>query len=120
MAEGKDTSAAREIEQQDGADRRDSQRVPLHLLVRDAALGGSFEDREGNLGIGGVFFDAPHPPVGSHLELRFLIPGAPEEIHAVGEVLRVSREGIRFGAHLKFVDISLDDELAIARFLQRR
>lgn len=101
------------------ADRRDSQRVPIQLLVRDAAIGGSFEPYLGNLGIGGVYFDALHPPVGSKVELRFLVPGASQEIQATGEVLRVSREGDRFGAHVKFVTIPLDAELAIARFLQQ-
>ncbi|HEY6101212.1 MAG TPA: PilZ domain-containing protein [Anaeromyxobacter sp.] len=101
------------------ADRRDSNRVPIHLLVRDAALGGSFEPFLGNLGIGGVYFDALHPPLGSRVEVRFLVPGAREEIQAIGEVLRVSREGERFGAHVKFVEIPLDAELAIARFLQQ-
>jgi hypothetical protein len=100
------------------ADRRDSQRVPIQLLVRDAALGGSFEPYQGNLGIGGVYFDALHPPVGSKVELRFILPGT-EEIRVLGEVLRVSREGDRFGAHVKFLDIPLEAELAIARFLQR-
>lgn len=100
------------------ADRRDSRRVALRLLVRDSTLGGSFEPFDGNLGIGGVWFVAPHPPVGHRLELRFLVPGAPEEVRAVGEVLRVTREGDRFGAHLKFVEIPLEAELAIARFLQ--
>ena len=56
-------------------DRRDSQRVPIHLLIRDAALGGSFEPYEGNLALGGVWFDALHPPVGSRVEVRFLVPG---------------------------------------------
>lgn len=100
-------------------DRRESQRLPIQLLVRDAALGGSFEPYAGNLGIGGVWFDALHPPVGSHLELRFIVPGAREEVRVTGEVLRVSRDGARFGAHVKFVDISLEAELAIARFLQQ-
>ncbi len=100
------------------ADRRDSQRIPVPLLVRDATLGGSFEQLDGNLSLGGVFFDGLHPPVGSRFELRFILPGAREEIRAVGEVLRVSREGAKFGAHLKFVDIPLEAELAIARFLQ--
>ncbi|HEY6004909.1 MAG TPA: PilZ domain-containing protein [Anaeromyxobacter sp.] len=100
-------------------DRRDSLRVPIQLLVRDAALGGSFEPFQGNLGIGGVYYDALHPPVGSRVELRFILPGAPEEIQVVGEVLRVSREGERFGAHVKFLDIPLDAELAIARFLEQ-
>ncbi len=99
-------------------DRRDSQRVEVELLVRDAALGGSFEPYHGNLALGGVWFDAFHPPVGSRVEIRFLVPGGRQEIRAVGEVLRVSREGDRFGAHVKFVDIPLEAELAIARYLQ--
>jgi hypothetical protein len=100
------------------ADRRDSERIPIHLLVREAALGGSFEPYEGNLGLGGVFFDGLHPPSGPRIEVRFLIPGTKHEIEATGEVLRVSREGARFGTHVKFVDMPLSSELAIARFLQ--
>jgi hypothetical protein len=99
-------------------ERRDSRRVPIRLLVRDVALGGSFDEYEGNLALGGVYFDALHPPVGSRVEVRFLVPGAPEEVRAVCEVLRVSQQDRRFGAHVKFVDIPLDAELAIARFLQ--
>ena len=99
-------------------DRRESQRVPIELLVRDAALGGSFEPYRGNLGLGGVWFDAFHPPLGTRLELRFIVPGSREEVRAVGEVLRISREGARFGAHVKFVEIPLEAELAIARWLQ--
>ena len=100
-------------------DRRDSRRLPILVLVRDAALGGSFEPYDGNLGIGGVYFEALHPPVGHELELRFLVPGAREEVRATGDVLRVSRDGVRFGAHVKFVDIPLDAELAVARYLQQ-
>lgn len=101
-----------------GDERRESERVPIELLVRDAAMGGSFETYTGNLALGGVWFDAFHPPVGSRIEIRFLVPGERLEIRAVGEVLRISRDGARFGAHVKFVDIPLDAELAIARFLQ--
>ncbi len=100
-------------------DRRDSGRVPIALLVRDAALGGSFEPYRGNLGLGGVFFDALHPPVGNKMELRFLLPGLKNEVQATGEVLRISREGTRFGTHVRFVEMPLDVELAIARFLQQ-
>ena len=102
-----------------GAERRDSRRVPLRIHVRDLGLGGSYEEYPGNVGIGGVYFDALHPPVGSQLELRFILPGSREEILTMGEVLRVSRDGARFGAHVKFVDLPLDAELAIARFLER-
>ena len=101
-------------------DRRDSDRVAVRLLVRDAALGGSFEERAGNLGLGGVYYTEGHPPSGSRVELRFLLPGTRQEIQAVGEIVRVSRDGASFGAHVRFAGLSLDDELAIARFLQRR
>jgi hypothetical protein len=36
----------------------------------------------------------------------------------VGEVLRVSRAGARFGAHVRFLEIPLEAELAIARYLE--
>jgi hypothetical protein len=100
------------------SDRRDSVRVALPLLVREVELGGSFEEHPGNLGLGGAFFEALHPPAGSRLEVRFLLPGGRDEIQALTEVLRVTREGERFGAHLRFVDLPLETELAIARFLQ--
>ncbi len=99
-------------------DRRDSARVPCKFLVRESALGGSFEERVGNLSIGGVWFADLHPPTGSIIEVRFFVPGHEQEIEARGEVIRVSREGEQFGAHIKFTDILLESELAIARYLQ--
>src|SRR6266542_6487280 len=68
-------------------DRRDSERVRIQLLVRDSAVGGSFEPYDGNLALGGVWFESFHPPVGSRVEVRFLVPGARNEIRAQGEVL---------------------------------
>ena len=100
------------------ADRRDSGRVAIALLVRDAALGGSYEQHRGNLGLGGVFYDGLHPPIGNKIEVRFLLPGLREEIQARGEVLRISREGTRFGTHVRFVEIPLDAEMTLARAFQ--
>jgi hypothetical protein len=101
-------------------DRRDSRRFPLRVLVRDLTLGGSFEDRAGNLGLGGVYFTEGHPPWGNHVELRFILPGTRSEIHARGEILKVTRDGAAFGAHVRFEGLPLEDERAIARFLDRR
>ena len=112
---GTTASASHEHE----ADRRDSARFAVPLLVRDLGIGGSFEPRTGNLSLGGVWFDGLHPPAGTRVEVRFLLPAYGQEIRATGEVLRVTRDGPRFGAHVKFVDIPVDAELAIARFLQR-
>jgi hypothetical protein len=101
------------------ADRRDSQRVAARLLVREVALGGSFEERAGDVSLGGVSFESQHPPAGSRIEVRFVLPGVPSEIRAMCEVLRVTRDGARFTAHLRYVEIPLDAEITIARFLQR-
>jgi hypothetical protein len=100
------------------SDRRDSTRVPITLLVRELALGGSFEQKAGNVALGGVDFEALHPPAGSRFEVRFLLPGVRGEIQTSAEALRVTREGERYRAHLRFVDIPLEAELAVARFLQ--
>jgi hypothetical protein len=99
-------------------DRRDSQRVPFRFQIREAAARGSFEEREGNLALGGIYYAGLHPPVGAVVEVRFLIPGHTEEIMALGEVVRVSQERDRFGAHLRFTSIPVESELAVARYLQ--
>jgi uncharacterized protein (TIGR02266 family) len=101
------------------ADRRESLRVPIRLMVRDAALGGSFEERAGNLSLGGVYFTEGHPPFGTQVEIRFVLPSERMEVRAQGEILRVSRDGGAFGAHVRFRDLPLESELAIARFLDK-
>ncbi len=100
-------------------DRRDSPRVPIRILVRELAVGGSFEERDGNLGLGGVFYSGSHPPQGTHVEIRLLLPGARGQVPAVGEIVRVSRERGVFGAHVQFLELPVASELAIARFLER-
>ena len=98
-------------------DRRDSLRVPIRLMVREAALGGSFDEHAGNLSLGGVYFTEGYPPFGRRVELRFVLPGGPTEIRAEGDIVRVSRAGGTFGAHVRFQGLPLDSELAIARYL---
>jgi hypothetical protein len=99
-------------------ERRDSLRIPFRFQVREAAVGGSFVEHEGNLALGGIDYAGRHPPVGAVVEVRFLIPGHFEEIMALAEVLRVSSEGEQFGAHMKFTEIPVESELAVARYLQ--
>lgn len=99
-------------------ERRESQRVPCRFQVREAAVGGSFVELEGNLALGGIYYSGLHPPVGVMVEVRFLLPGQHDEVMAMGEVIRVSKEGEKFGAHLRFTEIPLESELAVARFLQ--
>jgi hypothetical protein len=87
-------------------------------MVRETALGGSFDERAGNLSLGGVYFTEGHPPFGTRVELRFIVPGLKDEVRTEGEILEVSHDGKSFGAHVRFRDLPLETELAIARWLE--
>ena len=100
-------------------DRRDSPRIPLTLWVRMVDAGGSFEEKQGDVGVGGAHFTDRHHPVGKAVQLRFRLPEADKEFNVDGEILRVSEQGDGFGAHVRFVDPNTEVELAIARYLDR-
>jgi hypothetical protein len=99
-------------------DRRDSDRVPFRFAIRERSQGGSFEEHDGNLSIGGVYFSGQHPPAGSVVEVRLFLPGHTGEVTALGEVVRISRSDEHFGTHVRFTEIPLEAELALARFFQ--
>lgn len=87
----------------------------FHVLARDPAAGGSFEEWPGWLDATGIHFTMSHPPA-RRLELRFLLPGAAEESRAGGEVIRVDRENDRFVAHVRLDDMDAASRAAVARF----
>ena len=101
-------------------DRRDSPRIRVKLGVRQLDAGGSFEDKEGDVGVGGAYFEDQHLPVGRAVQLRFSLPGNPQEIRCDGEIVRISEEPGKFGAHVRFVDLPTDAELAIAKYIDDR
>ena len=92
----------------------------MKLLVRDVTVGGSFEERDGNLSVGGIYFSKGHPPIGNTVEVRFIIPGTRTEIRTAGEIVKVDRQRGAFGAHVRFADMPVQDELAIARFFDEK
>ncbi len=91
---------------------------PFHVLVRDPAAGGSFEEWTGWLDAAGIHFTMSHPPA-RRLELRFLLPGAHVEARAGGEVLRVDRVGEKFVAHARLDGMDAGTQGAVTRFLER-
>jgi hypothetical protein len=99
-------------------DRRDSHRIPIELMVREELLG-SYDQRVGNLGLGGVFFTAGHPPPRSRMDLRLRLQGIRDEVALEGEVVRVTEQAGQFGLHLSFVEPSLELEMAVARYLHQ-
>lgn len=101
-------------------DRRDSPRICLKMWVRMVEAGGSFEEKDGDVAVGGAYFEDKHLPVGKQVQLRFTLPGKTEEIRCDGEVLRISEQADRFGAHVRFIDMPTEAELAIARFIDEQ
>lgn len=102
------------------ADRRDSPRFPMRFLVRDHGEDNLWEEREGDLSLGGIHWLAVHPPRGERVDVRFRLPGIPREIRAQGEIIRLSEAGKVLGFHVRFTDLDVESELAIARYIDEQ
>ena len=88
----------------------------FHVLARDPAAGGSFEEWTGWLDGEGMHVAMSHPPA-HRLELRFLLPGAGAESRTAGEVVRVDRTGEIFLVHLRLAGPDEETRAQVARFL---
>jgi hypothetical protein len=97
-------------------DRRDSPRVPFTFKVR-AARDAEFEESNGDLSTGGVFWAAGHPVNSRDVEVRVTIPGLEQEIAARGEIVGSRERQGSLGFHVRFVELSTEGELAIARYI---
>jgi hypothetical protein len=98
-------------------ERRDSPRVPMKFLLRDIAEGGSYVEREGDLSLGGIYWKGKYAPHGKDVEVRFRLAGVPKEIRAQGEIIRVLDRGNNIDFHVRFTELDVASELAIARYL---
>lgn len=100
----------------DPADRRDSPRVPMKLRVRPLS-GGDFVEYDGDLSVGGALFHSPSAVEGDRFELKFQLPGSAQELTCQAEVLRVRDAGDTRRVHLKFAELPIEQELAIAKYI---
>jgi PilZ domain len=98
-------------------DRRDSPRYPMTFLVRDQGEDNPWEEREGDLSIGGIHWLGKTSPKSQLVELRFRLPGVPREIRAQGEIIRLSEGGKGIGFHVRFTELDVESELAVARYI---
>jgi uncharacterized protein (TIGR02266 family) len=114
-----DTKPARPSQpDQRNEDRRDSIRVPMKFLVRDVSEGGSYVEREGDLSLGGIYWRGKTAPFGTEVEVRFRLTGVPKEVKAKGEIIRVKEVGGDVDFHVRFTELDVESELAVARFLE--
>jgi uncharacterized protein (TIGR02266 family) len=99
------------------SDRRDSPRVPMRFLVRRAGETGDFEARQGDLSIGGFAWHGSAWEAGARVEVRFILPGAADELQARGEVVRVDSGPQGPISRVRFVELPVEVEMRIARYL---
>lgn len=111
MAERNDSPDTR------GEERRESPRVPMAFQVRLAEGEGVFETREGDLSLGGCAWRGGPMEAGTHVELRFRLPSVTDELRVRGEVLHVRVGPQGPATHVRFIDLPVEMELAIARHL---
>ncbi len=110
--------AEKKKQQQSDDERRDSPRVPMSFLVRDIGLrDGEWEERQGDLSLGGISWRGKTAPHGTEVDVRFRLPGVPKELRARGEILRVKAAGVGIDFHLRFVELDVQSELSVARYL---
>ena len=101
-------------------ERRESPRAPMFFLIRDAGRdGANWLEGEGNLSTGGIQWSGRRTPSSRLVDVRFRLPGVPREIHAKGEIIRVSGENGASKFHVRFVELDVQSELTIARYIDR-
>jgi len=101
----------------DPADRRDSPRVPMRFHVRPSSGQGEWAAHEGDLSIGGALFHTASAMAGDLYQIKFNLPDKGQEVVCQAEVLRVREAGPLKRVHLKFSELSLEQELAIAKYI---
>jgi len=100
-------------------ERRDSPRVAMTFLLRDIGdESGGWVEREGDLSLGGIYWKGKTPSHGNDVDVRFRLTGVPKEIRARGEIIRVlDQGGSSIDFHVRFTELDVEAELAIAKFL---
>jgi hypothetical protein len=92
----------------------------MSFLIRDAGRpAANWLEGEGNLSTGGIQWSGKRTPNGRLVDVRFRLPGVPREVHAKGEIIRVSGDNGTSRFHVRFTDLDVQSELAIARYLDR-
>jgi PilZ domain len=99
-------------------ERRESPRVQMEFLLRDVGMrDGEWERREGDLSLGGISWRGKTAPHGTEVDVRFRLPGVPKELRARGEIIRVKAAGQGIDFHVRFTELEVTAELAIAKHL---
>lgn len=89
----------------------------MHFLVRDLATDEAWIESDGDLSLGGIHWQGSSAPRGTEVEVRFRLEGALDDVCCRGQIIRVTDKGPKFDVRLRFTDLALQNELAIAKHL---
>ena len=99
-------------------DRRTAARVPLDLWVEEEKGNELYFRRTGNVSIGGIYFEQTIPhALGSKVKLRFSLPGSPDVIEALGEIVNTPQVKDGLGMGLRFTEVSAEALKSLEKFL---
>jgi len=106
-------------ERRAGEERRTSPRAPLRLWVVDPGESGVPTVYDGEVSLGGASWWTRYPPLAAEVDIHFRLPeGYETKAHA--KVLRVLDDGDDHRVQVKFTDLPVKVELALARYLEHR
>jgi hypothetical protein len=90
----------------------------MAFLLRDAGVPeAAWEERRGDLSLGGLFWRGETAPQGALVDVRLRLPGVPREVCARGELIRVEAAPAGIDFHVRFTELDVEDELLIAKYL---
>jgi uncharacterized protein (TIGR02266 family) len=100
-------------------DRREHARVPLDLWVEEEKGNELYFRRTGNVSTGGIYFEQTIPhALGTKVRLRFSLPGSPDVIEALGEIVNTPSVKDGLGMGLRFTDVPADAMKRLESFLE--
>lgn len=100
--------------------RRDSRRVPCEVTLTVRHDGRRLRAQTLDISPGGMFFALhPAPPVGSLVEMTFVLPGRTTAVDSEGRIKWVAKDSDRAGVGVEFSRIAEDDLGAIVEYVNR-
>ncbi|MBK7857781.1 MAG: PilZ domain-containing protein [Archangiaceae bacterium] len=109
----------RYAERRVGEERRASGRAPLRLWVVDPGETGVPTVYEGEVGLGGASWWTRYPPIAAEVDIHFRLPEG-FETKTRAKVLRVLDDGQDHRVQVRFTDLPVKVELALARYLEAK
>lgn len=100
-------------------ERRTSPRAPVRLWVVDPGESGVPTVYEGEVSLGGASWWTRYPPLAAEVDIHFRLPEG-FELKTRARVLRVMDDGADHRVQVKFTDLPVKSELALARYLESR